>query len=71
VAIWLACGEAVWLRKLIAELFDLELEETYIYYDNHSCINFSLNPMCHKNSKHIEIKYNYIREMIHKGVVKL
>jgi hypothetical protein len=25
VVAWSTCGEAVWLRKLIAELFDLEL----------------------------------------------
>jgi hypothetical protein len=27
-------GEAVWLRKLITRLFDLELEVTYIFCDN-------------------------------------
>jgi hypothetical protein len=27
--------------------------------------------VCHDRSKHIEIKYHYIREMIQKGVVKL
>jgi hypothetical protein len=68
VAAWSACGEAVWLRKLIAELFDLELKETCIFYDNQSCIKLSVNPMCH--DKHIEIKYHHIREMIQKGAVK-
>jgi hypothetical protein len=65
------CGEAVWLRKLFAELFDLELEETCIFYDKQSCIKLLVNPMCHDKSKHIEIKYHYIREMIQKGAVKL
>ena len=27
--------------------------------------------MFHDKSKHIEIKYHYIRDMVHKGVVKL
>ena len=27
--------------------------------------------MFHDNSKHIEIKYHYIRDMVQKGVVKL
>jgi hypothetical protein len=40
VAAWSTCGEAVWIWKLIAKLFDLELEETCIFYDNQSCINF-------------------------------
>ena len=29
------------------------------------------NPMFHDKSKHIEIKYQYIRNMVEKGVVKL
>jgi hypothetical protein len=71
VAAWSACGEAVWLQKLMAELFDLELEETCIFYDNQSCIKLLVNLACHEKSKHIEIKYHYIREMIQKGAVKL
>ena len=27
--------------------------------------------MFHDKSKHIEIKYHYIRDMVHRGVVKL
>ena len=71
VAAWSACGEAVWLQKLIAKLFDLELEETYIFYDNQSWMKLSENSVCHDKSKHIEIKYHYIREMIQKGETKL
>ena len=29
------------------------------------------NPVFHDKSKHIEIKYNYIRDMVQKGAVKL
>jgi hypothetical protein len=56
VAAWSTCGKAMWLQKLIAELFDLELEETCIFYENQSCIKFSVNPVCHDKSKNIEIK---------------
>ena len=31
----------------------------------------SKNPMFHDKSKHIEIKYHYIRDMVQKGLVKL
>jgi hypothetical protein len=55
-----ACGEAVWLQKLITGLFDLELEATCILCDNQSCIKLSENLVCHDRSKHIEIKYHYI-----------
>ena len=31
----------------------------------------SKNPVFHDKSKHIEIKYHYIRDMVQRGVVKL
>ena len=63
-------GEAVWLRKMLSGLFDLQLEATCIYCDNQSCIKLFENLVFHDKSKHIEIKYQYIRDM-EKGVVKL
>ena len=56
--------EAVWLRKLPSDLFDLQLDATCIYYDNQSCVKLSKNPVFHDKSKHIEIKYHYIRDMV-------
>jgi hypothetical protein len=56
---------------LLAGLFDLELKETCIWYDNQSCVNLTDNPMFHDKSKHVEIKYHYIRDLVQKGVVKL
>ena len=31
----------------------------------------SENPVFHDKSKHIEIKYHYIRDMVHRGAVKI
>jgi hypothetical protein len=55
-----ACTEAVWLRKLISDLFDQTPESTTIYCDNQSCIRLSEHPVFHERSKHIEIKYYFI-----------
>ena len=63
--------ESVWLRKLLYDLFDLQLDATCIYCDNQSCVKLLENPVFHDKSKHIEIKYHYIRDMVHRGVVKL
>src|SRR5882762_789552 len=66
-----ASCEALWLRKLLSDIFDLQLDATCIHCDNQSCVKLSENPVFHDKSKHIEIKYHYIRDMVQRGVVKL
>ena len=56
--------EVVWLRKLLGGLFDVELETTYVFFDNESCVKLSENPMFHEKLKHIEFWYHYIRDMV-------
>ena len=34
-------------------------------------MKFSKNPVFHDKSKHIKIKYHYIRDMVQRGIVKL
>jgi hypothetical protein len=55
--------EALWLRKLLTGLFDLEMRATAILCDNQSCI--------HDRSKHIEICYHFIRDIVQRGALKL
>ena len=64
VAACSASCEAVWPRKLLSNLFDLQLDATCIYCDNQSCLKFSKSPVFHDKSNHIEIKYHYIRDMV-------
>jgi hypothetical protein len=42
-----------------------------ILCDNQSCIKMMENPLFHDKSKHIEIRYHYIHDMVQRGVVKL
>ena len=67
----LASCEALWLRKLLSGLFDAELSPTVIYCDNQSCIKLTENLVFHDRTKHIEIKYHFIRDWVQKGAVKL
>ena len=39
--------------------------------DNTSAINISKNPMMHTKTKHIAIKYNYLREFVQYREVRL
>jgi hypothetical protein len=64
IALSVAVREVVWLRKLLTDLFDHEMDSTIIHCDNQSCVKLSENPVFHDKSKHIEIKYHYIRDMV-------
>lgn len=65
VAAWLACKECVWLSKLLT---DMKIELNYpvkLFEDNEGCIFISKNPET-KRSKHIDVKYHYVRECVWK-----
>ena len=56
--------EIVWLRKLPFGLFYLQLEVTCIYCDNQSYVKLSENTVFHDKSNHIDIKFNYVMNMV-------
>jgi hypothetical protein len=55
IAACFASCEAIWIRKLLTILFDLEMEETMILCDNQSYIKMTKNLVFHDRSKHIDI----------------
>ena len=59
-----ASCEVVWLRNLPSDIFDLQFDATCIHCDNQRCMKLSENPVFHDKSKHIEIKYHYIKDMV-------
>ena len=42
-----------------------------IMEDNQGAIAMSKNPIVHSLSKHIDIRYHYIREAIQEGLIKI
>ena len=64
VVAYSASCEAIWLWKLLSDIFDLQLDATCIHCDNQSCVKLSKNPVFHDKLKNIEIKYHYIRDMV-------
>jgi len=56
--------EALWLRKMLHGLFGSMLRPTMIYSENQSCIKLYENPVFHDQSKHIEIKYHFIKDWV-------
>jgi hypothetical protein len=66
-----ASKEAVWLRKLVSSLFGDKLETTVVHCDNQSCIKLTKKPVFHDRSKHIDMRYHYIRDLVQRKTLKL
>lgn len=56
--------EAMWLRNLLQDLKVKCDGPTILYEDNQSCIRVAEEPREHKRMKHIDVKYNFIRDAI-------
>ena len=71
VALATATQEAKFLRQLFADLMCHPCKNVCIYVDNQGTIALANNPVHHKRSKHIDVKYHYVRLEIQRGAVSL
>ncbi|KAK9702952.1 hypothetical protein QE152_g29642 [Popillia japonica] len=65
-----AVKELVWLKCLVTDLTSRALEVKF-YMDNQSAIRLVKNPVFHKNTKHIDVQYHFIREKYQRDEFKL
>jgi hypothetical protein len=42
-----------------------------IHCDKESCVKLSKNPVSHESTKHVEIKYHYIRDIVQWKAVRV
>ena len=61
----------MWLGYILGELNLAEEGPVKINVDNKSAIFLAKNPVSHSRSKHINIKYNFIREQVNEKIVEL
>ena len=65
------CTNVIWLKHLLFGMKEEVKGPIIIYCDNTSAINISKNLVSHTKSKHISIKYNYLKELVEEKEVKL
>ncbi|CAL9007313.1 unnamed protein product [Prunus brigantina] len=65
-----AC-QAVWLRRLLEELCFKQDKPTVIFCDNSSTIKLSRNPVMHGRSKHIDVRFHFLRDLVKNEVIEL
>jgi hypothetical protein len=59
-----AAKEAIWLCRLIFELFPLPTTPTMIHCNNQAAIKLVMDDNYHARTKHIDICYHFIRQVI-------
>ena len=65
-----ASKEAVWLVRLMNEL-GFEQDTVDIYSDSQTATALAKNAVHHDRTKHIEIKYHFIRDLIYNGLIRV
>jgi len=61
----------MWIKQMIKDLGIQITEPISVMCDNTSTINISKNPIMHVRTKHIAIRYHFLKEKVTKGEVKL
>ena len=63
VAVVKSANQAVWLRKVMADVKSAQIGPTTLFSDNKTAIAIVKNPMLHDRTKHFKIKFHAIRQL--------
>ncbi|KAJ1262218.1 hypothetical protein BS78_09G090000 [Paspalum vaginatum] len=66
-----ATCHGVWLRRLLKEIIGQAVAAPILGIDNKSAIELAKNPVFHNRSKHIDIKFHFIRDCVERKLVIL
>ncbi|GJW41437.1 retrovirus-related pol polyprotein from transposon TNT 1-94 [Tanacetum coccineum] len=64
------CAQVLWMRSQLTD-YGLRFNKIPMYCDNKSAIALCCNNVQHSRSKHIDIRYHFIKEQVENGVVEL
>ncbi|GJR31784.1 hypothetical protein Tco_1108016 [Tanacetum coccineum] len=70
VSLSACCAQVIWMRTQLLD-YGFRYNKIPIYYDTQSAIAISCNPVQHSRTKHINIRYHFIKENVEKGTIEL
>ena len=70
IALSFAAQELMWLRSFLKDL-GYEQKTNILNEDNQGAIALSKNPDNHSRTKHIDVRYHYIRDLVEKKKVEV
>ena len=66
-----AMCEAIWFRIPLQDVGEEQIDATTIRCDNQNSIKLANNPVFHKNTKHIDVQFYFVREKVQSKEIHL
>nr|GEV05353.1 ribonuclease H-like domain-containing protein [Tanacetum cinerariifolium] len=70
VSLSACCAQVPWMRTQLTD-YGFHFNKITIYSDSKSAIAISCNPVQHSRTKHIAVRYHFIKEHVEKGTIEL
>nr|GFA09306.1 retrovirus-related Pol polyprotein from transposon TNT 1-94 [Tanacetum cinerariifolium] len=70
VSLSACCAQVLWMRTQLTD-YGFHFNKIPIYCDSKSAIAISCNPVQHSRTKHIAVRYHFIKEQVEKGTIEL
>ncbi|GJU68161.1 hypothetical protein Tco_1254420 [Tanacetum coccineum] len=70
VSLSACCAQVIWMRTQLTD-YGFYFNKIHIYYDSKSAIAISCNLVQHSRTKHIVVRYHFIKERVEKGTIEL
>ncbi|GKC19557.1 putative ribonuclease H-like domain-containing protein, partial [Tanacetum coccineum] len=64
------CGQVLWIQNQMMD-YGFNFMNTKIHIDNESTISVIKNPIAHSRTKHIEIRFHFIRDCYEKRLIEV
>nr|GEY41507.1 retrovirus-related Pol polyprotein from transposon TNT 1-94 [Tanacetum cinerariifolium] len=70
VSLSVCCAQVLWMRTQLTD-YCFHFDKIPMYCDSKAAIAISCNPVQYSRTKHIDVRYHFIKEKVEKGIVEL
>jgi hypothetical protein len=71
IALSEALKEFAWIESLLEDFHEPVKRPTTVYEDNQGCIKLARNEKASRNTKHINTRFNFVRDLVESGAIEL
>ncbi|GKF58331.1 hypothetical protein Tco_0171868 [Tanacetum coccineum] len=70
VSLSACCAKVLWLRTQLTN-YGFHFDKIPMYCDSKAAITISCNPVQHSHTKHIDVRYHFIKKQVENGIIEL